>query len=461
MSDRVLLVDDDEDVRSMLGLALEGEGFEVVSAESGEEARDLLRDGLEDVQAVVADYQLGGDLDGMGVGRWAWDNRGLPTVLLTGHDSMEVVLTALRSGLFDFHAKPVEPAVLGHAVRRAVRFHGIESELKRLRSTATEDPSELIGESAPMRRVADRVARVAGADVSVLLTGETGTGKEVVARALHRLSPRAEGPFVAVNCSAIPASLLESELFGHVKGAFTGAEGRRGLFVESSGGTLFLDEIGEMPSDMQAKLLRALQEQRVRPVGAQEEVAFDARVIAATNRDLEEEVEAGSFREDLYYRLNVVHLPLPPLRARGTDVLLLADHFLRRYAERTGAPVRRIAHSAATALLRHDWPGNVRELEAAIQHALALTRTDALVEEDLPDRVRQGAERRRAEAEVKAEPATAPEQLPSLDEVERIHILRVLKACEGNKTRAAQILDVDRRTLYRKLQRYGEEDEAT
>jgi len=300
------------------------------------------------------------------------------------------------------------------------------------------------------------VQRVAATEVGVLLLGESGTGKEVVAQAIHRQSARSIGPFVPVNCAALPDNLLESELFGRVRGAFTDArKSRRGLFLEANGGTLFLDEIGELPLAMQPKLLRALQERVVRPVGSDEAVPFDTRVIAATNRNLLEAIGQGTFREDLYYRLNVVQIDLPPLKARGNDILLLAQSFIERFAERHKSPVRGLAPDAAEKLLQHPWPGNVRELMNAVERAVALSRDKLLALSDLPERVRE-AEKVRIDVT-----ADDPEELLTLEELERRYIVRVLETTAGNKTQAARILGVDRKTLFRKLKKESEADETT
>jgi two-component system response regulator HydG len=307
---------------------------------------------------------------------------------------------------------------------------------------------DLVGTSAPMRKVYDLLARIAESDASVLISGESGTGKELAARALHRQGPRSAGPFVAVSCSAIPEGLLESELFGHVRGAFTDARfTRAGLFVQASGGTLFLDEIGDLPLGLQPKLLRALQERTVRPVGAESEVPFDVRLIAATNRDLRRAVEKHEFREDLFFRLAVIQIELPPLRARGNDVLSLAHHFVTRFAEQAGKRVRCCSQAAAERLLAYPWPGNVRELQNAMERAVALTRRDEVAVEDLPDIIRGFRGRARVHGEGSGE-------LMPLAEIERRHILRVLDAVGNDRTRAARVLGVDRKTLYRKLARY-------
>jgi two-component system response regulator HydG len=295
------------------------------------------------------------------------------------------------------------------------------------------------------------IAQVSETDASVIISGESGTGKELVARALHRRSSRS-GPFVAINCAAMPAALLESELFGHVKGAFTDARtAREGLFLRANGGTLLLDEIGEMPLEMQAKLLRVLQESKVRPVGGDREIEFDTRILAATNRDIESEIEEGNFREDLYYRLNVVRIHVPPLRSRGRDVLLLAQSFVERIAKQTGKSVLGIASSAAQKLLEYDWPGNVRELENSIERAVVLTKFEDITVDDLPEKIRQH------DSGTLVVAGDNPEEMPTLAEMERRYVERVLKVVSGNKTHAARVLGLDRRTLYRKLERFERE----
>jgi two-component system response regulator HydG len=303
----------------------------------------------------------------------------------------------------------------------------------------------IVGVSPEMKKLAELVSRLATSDASVLVTGESGTGKELVVRALHERSPRT-GPFLAVNCAALPETLLEAELFGHERGAFTDARrARTGLFLEANGGTLLLDEIAEMAPSMQAKILRALQERKVRPLGAVQEVPFDTRIVAATNRDLEQAVRAGTFREDLYYRIDVVRIEVPPLRRRGSDALLLARHFLRRAAQRSGKPVERLGELVAAQLVGYDWPGNVRELENCMERAVALARFDEVTLDDLPRKIREFD---RAGAFVDAQ---VPEDLPPMHVIEERYARKVLRAVEGNKTRAAKILGVNRRTLYRKF----------
>ena len=308
----------------------------------------------------------------------------------------------------------------------------------------------LVGDSPPMQHLYRQLARVAASDAAVLITGESGTGKELVAQALHTHSRRAKGPFVPVNCPALPPTLLESELFGHVRGAFTDARAeRKGLFLQADGGTLFLDEIGDFPLDLQPKLLRVLETSAVRPVGSNKELDVDVRVLTATNRDLEAAVEAGHFREDLFYRINVIPIEVPPLRVRGTDILLLAQHFLGHCTARSGKPVTGISEGAAAKLLAYAWPGNVRELRNAIERAVALTCYEHLVVEDLPDKIRTY---RQTHLLIGSD---NPTELVPMEEVERRYIHHVLYTVGGNKTLAARILGFDRKTLYRKLAQYG------
>jgi two-component system, NtrC family, response regulator HydG len=376
----------------------------------------------------------------------------MPVVVITGQGSLETAIGAIRVGAYDFITKPVDPKLLFLSVSRAIQHRRLSDEVKRLRQAASGESGDqrIVGLSGSMRRVYELIQRVGESDASVLIHGETGTGKELIARAIHGKSRRKSGPFVAINCAAVPHSLLESELFGHARGAFTDAKAQRtGLFVQASGGTLFLDEIGELPIDVQPKLLRALQERKVRPVGANQEIPFDARIVAASNRNLEDEVYEKRFREDLYYRVNVVKIDVPPLRERGGDVLHLAQHFLKQFAERNAKPSLELSTTAAEKLMAYNWPGNVRELENCMEHAVALARFDQITVEDLPEKIRAY----RAERFVVA--ANDPTEIVTMDELERRYILRVLSLVGGNKSRAAQVLGFDRRTLYRKLERYG------
>jgi len=449
MKERVLIVDDDQSQCDLLAMALERHGYEPSSTTSPREALELVS--REPYDVVVTDLGMT-EMDGLELcERILGTSPEVPIVVVTGQGSMDAAISAMRAGAYDFLTKPIDAKVLGLSVARAAQHHRLNSEVKRLREAAVVPSADglFVGESSSMKRVAELISRVAQSDASVLIHGETGTGKELVARALHAASARAQGPFVAINCAAVPANLLESELFGHARGAFTDAkQQRQGLFVQASGGTLFLDEIGEMPLEMQAKLLRALQERRVRPVGSNVEVEFDARMVAATHRDLDVDVEKKRFREDLFYRINVVKIDVPPLRERGSDVLQLASFFLRKFAERSGRGKLSLSPQAAERILSYNWAGNVRELENAMERATALARLDQITVEDLPERVRSY----RADRFVLS--ADDPKEVLSLEEIERRYIYRVIKILGGNKARAAELLGLDRRTLYRRLEKY-------
>ena len=367
---------------------------------------------------------------------------------MTAFGTLETAVAAIRSGAYDFITKPVELEMLALTVDRAIERRRLARQIHLLEQQAKVDGGfgELLGESPPMRKLYEQLRRAAPSDASILISGESGTGKELVARSIHQLSDRAEKPFVAVNCAALSETLLESELFGHVRGAFTDARSNRlGLFLEAEGGTLLLDEIGDMPLAMQVKLLRALEENRLRPVGSDEEIDFDVRVLAATHRDLETDVEEGRFRQDLFYRINVIQLHLPPLRARGSDILRLANHFVEVFAKRSKKEVSGIAEPAAEKLLAYSWPGNVRELRNVIERAVALTPYDMVTLGDLPEKVRA------FRADTVFIGGQDPTELVPLEEVERRYIEHVLKAVDNNRTQAAKILGLDRKTLYRKL----------
>jgi len=450
MNGRVLVVDDDAALCAWIEAGLVTHGFATCSYTDPTAAVAALRDA--DVDVIVTDLNMAG-MNGLELCVQAAERRpDVPVLVLTAFGSLETAVGAIRAGAYDFLTKPVELDALVVALQRAVQHRRLRDEVRRLRRVVedAEGFGDLLGTSPAITRIYDLLSRVAESDASLLITGESGTGKELVARALHRHSRRADGPFVAIDCAAVPEALLESELFGHVRGAFTDARGARtGLFLQANGGTLFLDEIGELPLALQPKLLRALQERRCRPVGADRETAFDVRVIAATNRDLEAEVEERRFREDLWFRINVIHIDLPPLRARGGDALLLAQRFVTSAGARAGKRVAGIAPAAAALLQAYPWPGNVRELQNCIERAVALTAFDQIVPDDLPDRVRN---HRRSDLVVASDD---PSDLVPLDEVERRYILRVLQAVGGNKTLAARTLGLDRKTLYRKLERWG------
>src|SRR5215831_9613108 len=457
---RALVVDDDDLIRSNVAEVLSNEGWDVTEAESAERALALLRDGAWSL--VFCDVKLSGNNDFEGYDVLRSFNEEQPEaqiVLMTGHGSAVGALDAVSSGAYDYLMKPFE---IGDVKRisQAVRG-GIEKRARRSDTGELPSPSvytsdiDLVGVSAAFVEVMKLVGRVAATNLPVLITGESGTGKEIVARAIHRRSARAEKPFVAVNCGALPAELIESELFGHVRGSFTGATvDRRGLWQEADNGTVFLDEITETSLAFQVKLLRALQEGEIRRVGSNQTQRVDVRVIAATNRDADEEVRQGRFRQDLLYRLNAVTINLPALRQRREDIRPLA----KRFAERTlmGSDASSIGFSkeALWMLDNYDWPGNIRELENAIVRAVALC--DQIVRpEDLPERIRRSFKKFGKEGNGDKPPAVEDDEiLLPLSEVERRHILRVLSRTGGNKQAAARILAIDRTTLQRKLERY-------
>jgi two-component system response regulator HydG len=444
----VLVVDDDLHFCRLLQAALTEHGADVVCRCSATEALDHL--GNADYDVVITDIEMDG-MDGLELcERVVGLYPDVRVLILSGHGDFARAITAIRAGAFDFIPKPPDTELLALTLERAIRDRRLRQEVSRLRRTVetAQGFGDLLYASPTMSRLADLVERVAESDASVLVTGESGTGKELVARALHRAGPRRDGPFVAINCAAMPETLLESELFGWVRGAFTDARSpRTGLFVQANKGTLFLDEIGDMPLALQPKLLRAVQERVVRPIGGDSLVPFDARIVSATNQDLDTAVERGCFREDLYFRLAVVEVPIPPLRARGNDVLLLAQHFIERYGTKMRKAIVGLAPPAAQRLLAHSWPGNVRELQNCIEAAVTLARKDEIGVADLPARIR-----RVSALSASADDAIGP--LLSIDEIERRHIMRVLDAVRGNRTLAARTLGLDRKTLYRKLQQY-------
>jgi len=448
VSTRILLIDDDATLTDTLALGLRKRGFEVTGCTSAAQAVKSLE--TEDFDVVVTDLNLHG-VGGLELCEHVVANRpDVPVIVLTAFGSLESAIHAIRAGAYDFINKPVELDVLAIAIERAATHRSLREEVKRLREEARKAPrfDALVGQSPAMQAVYDLIDRVATSEATVLVSGESGTGKEVVAREIHAHSRRRDCPFVAINCAAMPESLLESELFGHAKGAFTDARtSEPGLFARANRGTIFLDEIGDMPFGLQPKLLRVLQERTVRPVGGREEVPIDVRVIAATNRDLESAIEEGRFREDLYYRVNVVRIVLPPLRARVSDILPLAQHFLTLFASRSGKQVTGLASPAAEKLVAYAWPGNVRELQNCMERAVALTRFEQIVVDDLPEKIR---DYRRSHVLVASDD---PSELVPLEEVERRYVARVVEAVGGNKTAAARILGIDRKRLYRMLER--------
>ncbi|MFO0665423.1 MAG: sigma-54 dependent transcriptional regulator [Polyangiaceae bacterium] len=449
MSRRILLVEDDAAFRAEVRELLTSLGYGVLERSSAEEA--LREFEIEAQEVVLTDIRMG-SLSGTSLCDLLREkDPHLPVIVMTGFGTIALAVETLRAGAFDFLSKPFASEQLRASIERAVHHRDLTIELHRTREAARESTvaAAIVGESAPIRELRELIARIAPTDVSVLVDGESGTGKELVARSLHQLSARRAGPFIAINCAAIPEALLESELFGHAKGAFTDAKAARpGLLCRASGGTLFLDEIGEMSGAMQAKLLRALESRTVRPVGSYDEIEFDARLICATHRDLDEAAREGRFREDLLYRIQVLRLHVPALRLRGHDVLRLAQLFLARKRE-SGVGDFRLGPEAGERLLRYPWPGNVRELQNAIDHATALATTSVLAVSDLPPKIRD-FQRHTVTLENSAEA-----ELLTLEEVEKRHIVRVLAAVDQSRAEATKILGIDRSTLYRKLEKLG------
>ncbi|MEZ6188207.1 MAG: sigma-54 dependent transcriptional regulator [Planctomycetota bacterium] len=441
MSARILLAEDDRSSREATAALLRSEGYEVVAVSDGRAALEQLDPGLA---AVISDFAMP-QLDGLqlleAVRRRAPD---LPLILLTGQGNERLAVQALKHGAFHYLPKPAGADELLEVVEQACK----RSQLARALAADAEVGRELLGTSAAMRALRERIRRAAAAPSTVLIQGESGTGKELVARALHAGSPHKDGPFVAINCAALPEQLVESELFGHVRGAFTGAHERReGKFRAAAGGTLLIDEIGDMPLELQAKLLRVLESRRVTPLGSDRELEVDARVLASTHRDLAQQVAAGAFREDLFYRLDVVRLEVPPLRERREDVPLLASLFLRQAAARAGRPAPELTAEALARLEAFDWPGNVRQLKHTIEGMVVMAAGDVLDASDLP----------RALRDVTPDPLT-PAGPQTLAELERAAILRALEDHAGNRTAAAEQLGISVRTLQRRLKDYGIND---
>jgi two-component system response regulator AtoC len=450
----VLIADDEESMRHLLSVFLRDHGYAVSAVANGEEALKELA--ARDYDLVLSDVRMprmGGIALLRAVERLHPD---LTFIVMSAYGTHDTAIEAMKAGAYDYVSKPFKPDEVLLVLKKAEERERLARENRRLRTELAAEYrfDNLVGASEPMVEVLKQVRKVAPIKTTVLLSGESGTGKELVARALHELSPRASLPFVAVNCGAIPAELMESELFGHVKGAFTDASrNKKGLAVEADGGTLFLDEMGELPQQLQVKLLRFLQEEEVRPVGDTRSERVDVRVVAATARDLGAAVRAGQFREDLYYRLNVVGIRLPPLRERAGDIPALARHFLARYARlRPGEPIEGISDEALAAMQGYRWPGNVRELEHAIERAAVLCEGPVIREEDLPEPVRGGA--------TAALPAALlPEGTLSIKRatraVEEQLIRRALAQTNGNRTRAAELLELSYRALLYKIKEYG------
>jgi len=445
MARSVLVVDDDAAMREMLVSLLEEEGLGALSADGADAALDRVRD--DEFDAVISDIKMPGR-DGIQlVGELREIRPETPVILMTAFCSIDSAVAAMRAGAFDYITKPFKREQVLVALERAFELRALEAENRRLRRAVDKTTSfgDLIGTSPAMREIFAMIRKVADTRSSILITGESGTGKEVVARTLHFVGARASKPFIPVNCTAIPEGLLESELFGHVRGAFTGAHAsKRGLFEEASGGTLFLDEIGDMGLGLQSKLLRVLQDGEIRPVGGNRAITIDARIITATNKVLSKELEAGRFRQDLFYRLNVIPIHIPPLRERRADIPPLAEEFLRKHA---GGEKRSISPEAMQVLVDCPWEGNARELENMIERALALSEHRELRPEDLPVDSREDPSTNHPEESLLN---NAAEHNLTLREVEDRYIDAILRHTGGNKVQAARILGINRRTLYRR-----------
>ncbi len=442
---KILVVDDEPALLALLQDALGSWGYQVRHARTGAAALEMLRSELFD--AALVDIRMP-DMTGLDLLRdIKRQDTSAEVVMMTGYPAISSAIEALREGAYDYLSKPLVLEELRHLMARVLERRFLRGEVSGLRVRLGEELTlhELVGDSPPMRRLKDIIAKVAPTGCPVLIEGESGTGKELVAAAIHRLSPRARGPFIPVNCSAIPADLIESELFGHVRGAFTGAvSDSSGLFRSANDGSLFLDEIVELPTTLQAKLLRVLQDMEVRPVGSSKSIPVDVRVVAATNRDLEQAMAQGALRQDLYYRLDVVRVSLPPLRERREDIPALVHHFIRRFNAKLRRTVRGISPEALAALVTHDFPGNVRELENIVERAFAMGVRDQITLADLPTLGRAPVV------------AIADEgSVPKLEQVERELIFKALAVFNDDKAAAAEALGISRRTIYRRLREYG------
>ena len=443
---RLLVVEDHESERRAVVLVLRNEGYTVYSAENADKALGYLD---EDIDVVLSDLYMG-DVSGLDLlGLWKKKRPDTQFILFTGHSSIDSAVEAIKAGAYDYITKPVNPDELILLIRRAIDSMQKDRELDNLRRRLDQKfgLDQIIGQSKQMKEVFNKIQRAAPVDSTVLVLGESGTGKELVAQALHHNSNRKKGPFVAVNCAAVPATLVESELFGHVRGAFTGATDRRmGRFEQADGGTLFIDEIGDFELGLQAKLLRVLESLTVTPVGGHEDRKVDVRVLAATSRDIRKMVDAGTFREDLYYRLNVVSITLPPLRDRPDDIPILIDHFVKEIATQKHCDTKHISPEVVRRFQSYRWPGNVRELRNTLESMMVLADGITLTEVDLPERLAS-----------EAPPVFSRQTIPTgltMDDLERLAIGKTLEECQGNRTHAADKLGISVRTLQRKLRQY-------
>jgi DNA-binding NtrC family response regulator len=447
MKFRILIAEDEKNIREGLAAALELDGHEVATAADGNEAFKRFQKG--DIDLVITDLRMPGLSGEELLEKLLAESPGTPVIILTGHGTVEAAVKTMRAGAWDFLIKPVNLDYLSLLVKQALDNRELVLKHKRLLEELAHHKrfQTIIGTSAVMRKVFDTTSRAAPTKASILITGESGVGKELVADAIHELSPRKDKPFIKVHCAALAASLLESELFGHEKGAFTGAAARkRGRFELANEGTLFLDEIGEIDQNIQIKLLRVLQEKKFERVGGEETIETDVRIVAATNKDLKAEIEKGNFREDLYFRLNVVNICVPPLRERKEDLPLLITAFLKEFAEENGKTIEGINDKARSCLYAYDWPGNIRELRNCIESAVVMSQGNLITVEDLPPGIRAGSE----EGLIRIPLGT------SMEEAEKIIIRETVSAQKGNQSKAADILGIGRKTLHRKLT--GEEE---
>ena len=447
MKFKILIIDDEKNIREGLATALEMDGYNTVVAENGEKGLECVNKG--DIDLVITDLRMPGISGEEVLQKITSEIPGLPVIVLTGHGSIDSAVSAMHSGAYDFLTKPLNLEHLSLVVKRALKNRELQIQNKQLQEEISKSkPFEsIIGKSAEMQKIYQMIQKVAGSKASVLITGESGVGKELVAHAIHNLSPRKNNPLVIVNCSALSESLLESELFGHEKGAFTGAMARkRGRFELANGGTIFLDEIGEINQSIQVKILRVLQDKRFERVGGEETLEVDVRVIAATNRDLEEEIKKGNFREDLFYRLNVVHIHVPPLRDRKDDIPLLINEFMQEFAKENGKDIKNIDNHARAALYKYSWPGNIRQLKNCMESAVVMCSSDTITLNDLPPTIKSAS-------------SANSMQIPfgvTLEEAEKIIIQQTLEQNQGNKSKTAEVLGIGRKTLHRKLDEYEE-----
>ena len=445
MNFRLLVVDDEKNIREGLAESLSGDGYDVVTAENGLEAWNLFSNG--DIDLVITDLKMP-ELGGEELMRRILSGApGFPVIILTGHGTIERAVTAMRDGAWDFLSKPVDLDHLSLKVKRALETRELFFKHRRMIEELERKKQfkSIVGNSRNIREIFDTINKVASTKASILITGESGVGKELVADAIHDLSPRKEMPFIKAHCAALSPSLLESELFGHEKGAFTGAVSRRkGRFELASGGTLFLDEIGEIDQNIQIKLLRVLQEKKFERVGGEQTIEVDVRIIAATNKDLKAEIEKGNFREDLYFRLNVVNINVPPLRERKDDIPILAAAFLKEFAAENGKTIEGIHEKARSRLYAYEWPGNIRELRNCVESAVVMCQSKIITVDDLPPALRGASD----------EGWIRVRQGSSMEECEKVIIQETLSQCRGNKTKTADVLGIGRKTLLRKLVEY-------